>query len=164
VLHARRLVLRELTRADVPQILDISFFQGTIARSLAEAEQMQQWIRREYEQGTLLHWGYTLGADGPVVGTGGFYRSFKPESPDTAEIGYVLLPAYRGQGLATEAVETMVEYGFQTLGLHRVLAFTDPLNVASQAVLRRAGFQELTHERPLESKKFGREAPGLSTH
>ncbi len=159
-LYTPRLVMRELTLADVPQILPISFFRGKAAGSLAEAEQMQRLIREEYESGSLLHWGLTLGADGPVIGTSGFYRSFKPETPDEAEIGYVLLPAFQGQGFATEAVEAMVEYGFTRLGLRRICAFTGPDNAASHGVLRRAGFAELTHDKPLEFRKFGREAPG----
>ncbi len=153
-----RLLLRPLTAADVPQIFPISFFEGIGAVSLAEAHEMQVRIRAEYAAGTLLHWGYALAHDPTVVvGTGGFYRGF---AHDVGEIGYVLLPEYRGQGYATEAARAMVQFGFDTLGLRQVAALTDPLNATSGDVLRRAGFREVPTERPSESRKFVFDAPG----
>lgn len=58
-----------------------------------------------------------------------------------AELGYMLDPAVHGQGLASEAVRTVLRFGFETMELHRVEADTDPRNAASIRLLERLGFQ-----------------------
>lgn len=56
------------------------------------------------------------------------------------EIGYGLLPEYQGQGYATEAVIATVEWALSQLSVTAVEAETDPNNIASQKVLKKAGF------------------------
>lgn len=61
--------------------------------------------------------------------------------PDTVEveIGYRLLREAWGQGYATEGATELVRYGFDDLGLHRIVGLTHRDNVASQRVLQKAG-------------------------
>lgn len=56
---------------------------------------------------------------------------------------YWLLPDQRGHGYATEGGALLVDHGFETVGLHRIFAWTIDDNEASKAVLQRLGF---THE------------------
>lgn len=58
-----------------------------------------------------------------------------------AMIGYSLLPGFRGRGFMTRAVRLLVDWAFAATPLHRIVAGTDAGNLASQAVLERAGFQ-----------------------
>ena len=58
-----------------------------------------------------------------------------------AELGYALPRSRWGHGYATEAVATLLEWGFSSLGLHRVGAWVVEPNRASVAVLRRLGFR-----------------------
>ncbi|GAB5534208.1 MAG: GNAT family protein [Rubricoccaceae bacterium] len=58
-----------------------------------------------------------------------------------AEIGFVLHPAYHGRGLATEAIRTVLAFGFGPMDLHRVEADVDPANEGSLRLLERIGFQ-----------------------
>lgn len=63
----------------------------------------------------------------------------------SAEVGYWLYPAARGAGRLQEALEAVVSHAFSPAshggaGLTRLHAATDLNNVASQAILRRAGF------------------------
>ena len=64
------------------------------------------------------------------------------EDERTAEVGYVVNPAYAGQGYATEAARAVVDAAFTHLGLHRVVARIDQRNPASGAVLRRLGMRQ----------------------
>lgn len=57
------------------------------------------------------------------------------------EIGYVLLPRFAGQGLATEVASSLTDYLFRELRAEKVVAVTDPENAASQRVLEKCGFQ-----------------------
>lgn len=59
----------------------------------------------------------------------------------SATLGYWVDHEHLRRGLATALVEHAVVEG-RALGLHRLEAGTRPRNEASQAVLRRAGFQE----------------------
>jgi len=66
-----------------------------------------------------------------------------------ATLGYLLAPAYWGQGLAREALRALLAYGIEVLGLQRIEAEVDPRNGASQALLLRLGFRRegLMHAR-----------------
>ena len=57
------------------------------------------------------------------------------------DLGYRFLPAYWGQGLATEASIACLNYGFDTLGLQRILGLTHPDNLASMRVLEKVGMR-----------------------
>jgi len=79
--------------------------------------------------------------NGVVVGDIGFHG---PAAPNGAvEIGYTVVPAWRGRGIASRACGLIVEQAWQD-GAEIVVAETENDNVASQAVLLRNGF----HRRP----------------
>lgn len=59
----------------------------------------------------------------------------------TSELGYWIGPNYREYGIATHAVNQIVEYGFETLGLIRIFSCVFESNKASQRVLEKAGFR-----------------------
>lgn len=59
----------------------------------------------------------------------------------TGMIGYDLRAEARGRGYATRAVRLVRKWAFAEVGLDRIWAGTDVHNIASQAVLRRAGFR-----------------------
>jgi ribosomal-protein-alanine N-acetyltransferase len=56
-------------------------------------------------------------------------------------IGYIINPACRRQGIATEAVSAMLDHCFGELELHRVQAFIQPDNSASRALAEKLGFR-----------------------
>ncbi len=56
------------------------------------------------------------------------------------EIGYGLIPSERRKGYCTEAVKIMVDYLFLSKNIVRIYALTNVLNLASQKVLEKAGF------------------------
>lgn len=58
-----------------------------------------------------------------------------------AEVGYVLRRDRWGQGFMVEAVQAVLQLGFEHFDLHRVWAATDPQNLASGRVLDKCGFQ-----------------------
>lgn len=59
---------------------------------------------------------------------------------DLAEIGYSVVASHRGRGYASEAVGALVSEAFRRAALQCVRAYCVPDNLASRAVLRRAGF------------------------
>jgi RimJ/RimL family protein N-acetyltransferase len=73
---------------------------------------------------------------------GWFSLKYAGKSPDV-EVGYWLLPDAWGHGFATEGAQAMVDYGFDDLGLHRIIGVTHRGNKASQHVLMKAGLEDL---------------------
>lgn len=75
-------------------------------------------------------------------------KSPRAESPGAGrigEIGYTFARAYQGIGLATEAVRAVVDYGFDSLGLNRMIATTDCRNSGSVALLERLPMRREGH-------------------
>lgn len=62
------------------------------------------------------------------------------------ELGYHLVPEMWHQGLATEAVQAVLKYAFQTLKLKKITAGHHPDNLASGNVLKKCGFQYIGTE------------------
>ncbi len=58
-----------------------------------------------------------------------------------AMVGYGLLPQFRGRGFTTRAVRLLTGWAFTQTGIERIIAGTEPANLASQKVLQRAGFE-----------------------
>jgi len=73
---------------------------------------------------------------------GWFCFKYAGKAPDI-EVGYRLLPDAWGQGFATEGATALVDWGFEDLGLHRIIGVTHPGNKASQRVLLKAGLADL---------------------
>lgn len=58
-----------------------------------------------------------------------------------ANLGYVLARPYWGNGYATEAVSSLVQWAMSQASFHRVWAICDIENLASARVLEKAGMQ-----------------------
>ncbi|ACL77302.1 GNAT family N-acetyltransferase [Ruminiclostridium cellulolyticum] len=69
------------------------------------------------------------------------------------EIGYFLLPEYWCRGFATELANSMIEFGFVRLGLHKISARCNSNNQKSEVVMRKAG---MTLEGELRKVRFKR--------
>jgi len=73
-------------------------------------------------------------------------------APQTYEIGWVFHRAYHGQGYATEAAVALLQYGFNALHLHRIIATCQPQNVASCRVMEKLGMRREAHFRKCISR------------
>jgi ribosomal-protein-alanine N-acetyltransferase len=77
-----------------------------------------------------------------MVGSAGFHGEPGVNSADAAdavELGYGILPAHRGRGYATEAVEGLLGWA-RTQGIRHFVASVAPDNAPSLAIIRKLGF------------------------
>ena len=79
----------------------------------------------------------TLLSDGSFVG----HSKLEMTKENEAEIGYLLMPEYWGQGYGSEIAQAMVNLGKKTNGIHNLIAIIDPENTASKRILEKQGFQ-----------------------
>ncbi len=71
---------------------------------------------------------------------GGIDLRISPDDRFVGEIGIQVAPWARGRGLATAAARTVCTWGFDVLGLGRIVYRAHVGNVASRAVAEKAGF------------------------
>jgi len=61
------------------------------------------------------------------------------------ELGFVFHRAHHGNGYATEAAWPMLAFGFEVVGLHRVIGWLEPRNRGSARVLEKLGMRQEAH-------------------
>ena len=96
-------------------------------------------IDERFEQREMINWVIAERRDDRVVGSCTLFQ-FSPRHR-RAELGYALRSDRWGRGLGTEAVTLALDWGFRTLGLHRVEADIDPRNAGSRKLLDALGFR-----------------------
>lgn len=146
-IHTPRLTLRPVTAADVPAVdAMIAASRESFARWFGWARGSTRESVREHTQQSLdamaletaRHYVVLTSAEGLIARVGLY--DIDPVNL-SAELGYMLRTEYEGQGVMTEALRGLLSQTFDPDGLHRVTAYVDTENVASQRVLERLGFQ-----------------------
>jgi [ribosomal protein S5]-alanine N-acetyltransferase len=104
------------------------------------ADSLRRWADRlaEWEQNGFGMWIVEVAATGEVIGHAGIQRL---EGTDDVELGYYLGRSWWGQGYATEAARACLAYGFEKVGLPRIVATVRTENDASRHVLEKVGFR-----------------------
>lgn len=146
ILETDRLVLRRLTPADAPFILELvndpSFIRNIgdrKVRSLVDAERyIETAAISSYEKNGFGLWLVSLKETGEPIGMCGLIRRAALEDVD---IGYAFLPKFWRKGYAIESAWAVRDYGRDIVGLKRLVAITDPANDASIRVLEKIGMK-----------------------
>lgn len=143
-LHTPRLHLRPLLLRDADAVYayarDAEVARHTLwdaHTSIEDSRTFLALIASRYESGVALDWG--IEADGVLVGTIGFFD--RREDHRRAEVGYALARSWWGRGVMVEALRAVLGYGFDRLGLHRIVASARVENGASRRVLEKVGFR-----------------------
>lgn len=149
-----RLILRELRREDADAVFRIfsdqevmKYMNMDMFTSIEDAQALIERQRHRFEQKERFRWGIALKESDTIIGTGGYVAW--NQMWYNAELGYDLARSYWGQGIMTEAVQAMIQFGFERMGLNRIEAEVLPANSASIRLLLKLGFQEegVLHER-----------------
>lgn len=138
----KRVFLRSPKRKDVSEYIALNrsstrFHRGLVAPPVAE-EQFATLIKRCRCVDTVCFL-ICLLPDGTIVGSINLSQIFRGNFR-SAYLGYHIGVHYAGQGLMTEALQLTLRYAFDKLKLHRLEANIQPSNVASIALVKRAGF------------------------
>ncbi|MDQ0477518.1 GNAT family N-acetyltransferase [Chryseobacterium sp. MDT2-18] len=140
-----RLILRTVTEYDAHDILNIrsniginEFLHRDPPKDSFEALYFILNIKRKTENKEIVFLGITLGNDPKLIGTICLWNFSKDKS--TAELGYELLPNYQGKGIMSEAVNCILDYGFNDLNLKKIEAFTNKNNLDSIKLLEKTKF------------------------
>jgi RimJ/RimL family protein N-acetyltransferase len=66
-----------------------------------------------------------------------YLSQIKPEKLMTWEAGFIFNRKYQGKGYATESLTAVIEYGFENMNIHKIIAHCSPKNVSSWKLLER---------------------------
>ncbi|MGE7603403.1 GNAT family N-acetyltransferase [Peribacillus sp. NPDC097675] len=144
-LETDRLLLRKVTEEDASSVLKYLSDSEVMKHiglapfaTIEEALDEISWYQSIFEKGTGIRWGITLKEQGEVIGSCGFLN--RAPQHYRAEIGTELRKDHWGQGIACEAFEAVIRYGFETLQIQRIEALIEPPNVSSQRLAEKHGF------------------------
>lgn len=114
----------------------MEFFPSILSREETEA----MW-RRIHEHFARYGFGpWAMEVDGQFAGGLGLsWIPFETHFTPSVEIGYRLRPEFWGRGPATEAGQAALRYGFESLELREIVAFTLPANQRSRRVMEKIG-------------------------
>ncbi len=155
-INTNRLILREWEETDVEDLFEYAKTDlvGPNAGWLPHkdrAESLQ--IIKDFKASEQVY-AIVLKAENKVIGGIGFhYRTPDPkrESLDQREIGYVLNPKYWGNAYVPEAVNALIDYGFNELDLDLIWCAHYSENARSKRVIEKCGFAyQMTQEQHIE--------------
>jgi ribosomal-protein-alanine N-acetyltransferase len=150
-LQTERLRLREFRQTDLP---DVAGWDETL-----RAEEFLEFCFRSYREWGMGPWAIVLKGTVPkgrpeesvlqetgvIVGNCGFcrirYESVAGSLEYCAEVNYYVAPQCRGKGLATEALQEVLKFGFGDLRLTRIQGRCAPGNLSSEGVMLKAGLK-----------------------
>lgn len=144
-LFTQRLILRSIQDNDLQNIYrglsdpKVIKHYGVSFSSLEETKEQMDWYRQLQENETGIWFAMELKDSNEFIGAVGLNDISKEHQ--RGELGFWLLPEFWGSGYISEVVPKVLEYGFQTLDLHRIEAWVETDNENSQKVLTRLGFR-----------------------
>ena len=146
VLHTGRLLLRPLERTDDEAIFRIrsnkdvyKYIAKETQKSISEARAFIAKTNKGVANGEIKYWGIVLKGTNELIGDVCLWNFSKDGL--TSEIGYELYPDYHRKGIMNEAIGKVIDYGFVTLKLKAIEAFTHQENTGSKQLLQRHKFK-----------------------
>ncbi len=144
LLETDRLRIEQLSEKDAGFTLtllnDAAFIEHIGDRRVRNLEQARQYLvdgpLKSYQEYGFGMYALRLKSTGEPIGMCGLV---KRPSLGEVDIGYALLPQFRGSGYALEAARRVLHWGLSDLGLPRLIAIVSPDNFASRSLLEQLG-------------------------
>ena len=106
----------------------------------AAREEHRKYLVDLYRKRLGFRWIITLKGEDRPIGSLGFYR-WDPSRGYQAEMGYDLERELWGKGIMTEAMMSVIDFGFEKMELNRIEVFIMPRNKRSIKLVKRLGFK-----------------------
>jgi ribosomal-protein-alanine N-acetyltransferase len=145
ILETDRLVLRHQVIEDLDALWalycdsEITKYIPDAPRSYEEAREELEWHMNGHPRYPELGlWATIYKETGRFIGRCGLLP-WTIDGQEEVEVAYTIARGYWGQGLATEAAQAILQYGFEKLHLSRLICLIDAENVASLRVAQKIG-------------------------
>ena len=145
ILETERLILKRFEKTDSEAMFQLrsnpalmKYICRPLQTTLNEAEELINKIDELIINNSGINWAIYLKSEQKIIGSVSFHKIDKENY--RGEIGYFLLPSHWQKGIISEAISSVLNYGFHTLKFHSVEAQIDPDNIASEQVLQKFKF------------------------
>jgi ribosomal-protein-alanine N-acetyltransferase len=148
MIETERLILRRFTPDDLDELVglraDPQVMRYIGDQSREKVSQRLQYYISHYEPHGFGMWAVVDKNTGKMIGWCGLI--YLDETPEV-EIGYGVARDYWGRGLMTEAARACLRYGFESVGLERIVAVAMPENTASRRIMEKLGmrYEKMAH-------------------
>ncbi len=144
-LETERLSLKHLTTGDAEFLIELlndpSFIRNIGDRGVRTVQDAHAYVQNgpaaSYAKNGFGLDLVILKDTGEPIGICGL---IKRPTLDDVDIGYAFLPRHWSKGYAVEAASAVKQYAQDIIGLKRLVAIVDPLNLGSIRVLEKIGF------------------------
>ncbi|MFY7965284.1 MAG: GNAT family N-acetyltransferase [Chitinophagaceae bacterium] len=152
IIETKRLLLRQMNSNDVQDLFAfrsneeaMKYISRPIAKTIDDALGVINLMQELYKNEKAINWGICYKQTNTIIGTIAYMnidtQNFR------AEIGYMLHPDYHRKGIMQEAIETLINFGFEEMQLHSIYANIHPNNEASKGLLLKNSFIQEAHFR-----------------
>lgn len=146
VLESERLKLVEIQQEHLVDIFKLfgdgrvtEFYNVKTFGRVEDGQVYLDWFRNRFKDKQGIRWGIQLKGKTGIIGTIGFNNFIYNHR---ANIGYDLQSECWNRGYMTEALNRVIEFGFNTLQVNRIEAEVMAGNIASEKILAKAGFRK----------------------
>ncbi|GAA0835352.1 GNAT family N-acetyltransferase [Paenibacillus glucanolyticus] len=139
-----RLVIREFEPGDWQDVL-LYTSDPVVMKYMPEAVFTQETVKlflAENRGDQARKYAVMLKMEEQVIGHIVFHPWF---GENTYEIGWIFNSSYQNKGYATEAARAVLQYGFEVLNIHRIIATCQPENTPSYRVMEKLGMRREGH-------------------
>ncbi|MBD2077293.1 GNAT family N-acetyltransferase [Phormidium sp. FACHB-592] len=144
-LETERLWLRQATQEDAEAIFSIfsdpnvtRFYDLDTFTHIDEAVGVVERRAKGFATGRGVRWGIAHKPSNDLIGSCGFTWD---KEANAAEVGYELASPFWRQGIMSESLRAILNYGFEVKGVQFVTAKIMVDNLASRRLLEKLGFQ-----------------------
>lgn len=159
VLTTDRLILRQLETTDDEDIFAHrcddkvnTYLENWRYSSVEEARAFISRVQKEISEGRTILWVITQKGRDKFMGTICLWNISTNEHK--AETGYTLVSEFHGMGYMNEALKLVIDFGFNTMNLKSIEAYTHEKNEDSIKLLLRNKFRQDAPRKEVSSNRI----------
>ena len=156
----KRLFLRKIEESDAAIILFLRSDESVTkyierpesrkTKNISDAIKFIKELDKYIENNKSIAWGITLKNNPKIIGTICLWNF--SENKKIAEVGYDLIPEFQSLGIMSEALKSVINFGFKELKLDCIEAFTHKENENSKKLLKKNDFVFMKNRKDLTNQ------------
>jgi len=148
ILKTERLILRQACINDCKEVFFLrsneevnKYVKRPTPQSITDAQNFIDKINKGIKNGENLYWCISLKVSKQMIGSISLWNF--SEDKKTGEIGYDLHPKNQNHGIMSEALNCVINFGFDRLNLNIIEAYTHHSNESSKRLLTKHHFEHI---------------------
>ncbi len=146
-LETDRLILRRIILEDAESIFDHWLSDERVMdnlikgahKSLSETIERVKEVVSNYDSQEFCYWGMELKENGKLIGAIDLFNF--DQLTENCEVGYLMGYQWWNKGYGTEALKTVIEFGFRDMNIHKISAAHNTDNPASGRIMEKVGME-----------------------